>query len=190
VIGVESLVEELNTVTPEHLMDQNYTDIRHLAPNFAPCFRWLRRLLSDNTQSQEKHVFSVAAQLLPHEPSLSNVAQSSTISQFISSTTSGNKKRPNSLTIDSSSPLKIRPNPEERTPHTPDRPSMPKNPDYTGDSSESVDEDNTKQMLVSFIDAVLSHLGRPADFYPISWPTYVQNCELDISGSSCNYIRL
>jgi hypothetical protein len=72
--------------------------------------------------------------------------------------TAESKKRPNSLSIITSSPTKVRPasslREQDTMPHTPDQPTFPKNPDDTGDSLESIDEDNTKQMIKAFIDTI------------------------------------
>lgn len=62
--------------------------------------------------------------------------------------TAESKKRLNLLSIITSSPMKVRPSSslrEQDMPHTPDQPTIPKNPDDIGDSLESIDEDNTKQ---------------------------------------------
>ena len=106
----------------------------------------------------------------------------SNLPSIIHSTTES-KKRPNSLSIITSSPTKVRPTSslrEQDMPHTPDQPTIPKNPDDTGESLESIDEDNTKQMMKTFIDTILDHLE--PDFGQIMWPSYAQKCQLYISG--------
>ena len=101
----------------------------------------------------------------------------------ITPSSSTSKKRPNSLTIRTTTPTKVRPRSmaEQSVPCTPDQPTIPKNPDNTGDSIESIDEDNTRDMIRTFLRTPIYHLGR--DFIRLSWPSYAQKCQLDISGS-------
>jgi len=54
------------------------------------------------------------------------------------------------------------------------------NPDYTGDSIESIDEDNTKQMMATLIHSTLYHLGMA--FRQVLWPLYTGTCSLKIAG--------
>jgi len=56
------------------------------------------------------------------------------------------------------------PHPE---PRTPDRPTHPSNPDFTGDSTESKDEENTKKLLFDVLRNTMSMLE--ADFRRITW---------------------
>jgi hypothetical protein len=103
--------------------------------------------------------------------------------QDITPSSSTSKKRPNSLTITTTCPKKVRlpSSAEQNVPRTPDQPTIPKNPDNTGDSIESIDEDNTRDMIRTFLRIPMYHLGR--DFIRPSWPSYAQKCQLDISGS-------
>jgi hypothetical protein len=89
------------------------------------------------------------------------------------------KKRPNSLTITTTSPTKIRPQ-YTSVPRTPDQPTIPKNPGHSGDSIESIDEVNTRDMIQTFLRTTLYNLG--GDFRRFSWPSYAQKCQLNISG--------
>jgi hypothetical protein len=117
------------------------------------------------------------------EPPLSHLTEFKPTAYSISST-SDSKKRPNSLTISTPTPTKVRlksAGNDQGIPHTPDQPTVPKNPVYSGDSIESIDEDNTKQMIRTFIHSTLYQLGR--DFREISWPVYAQKCRFRISGS-------
>ena len=142
------------------------------------------RLLSDNAQREEELILPTARlTLAAAEPPLSNPTEFKSTAHSISST-SDSKKRPNSLTISTPSPTKVRQELaayEQNIPRTPDQPTIPKNPVYSGDSIESIDEDNTKQMIRTFIHTTLYHLGR--DFRGMSWPSYAQKCRLAISGS-------
>jgi hypothetical protein len=193
VLGVETLVQELGAITPEILMTaDNEEDIKDRAPSFGLFFQQLKRLLSDNTQPQpEKELILPTSQLTlaTAEPPLSNPTDSKSTAHSIHST-SDSKKRPYSLTITTPSPTKVRPKGapyEQNLPHTPDQPTVPKNPDYSGDSIESIDEDNTKQMIRTFIHSTLYNLG--SEFTRIPWPSYAQKCRLGISGS-CDSLLL
>ena len=99
-----------------------------------------------------------------------------------SPSTSETKKRPNSLTITTSSPTKVRLTSSEYddAPQTPDQPTIPKNPAFSGDSIESTDEDNTKRMIGTLIDTAL--LSLRSDFARIPWPKYARKCRLRSSG--------
>ena len=52
-------------------------------------------------------------------------------------------------------------------PRTPDQPSHPSNPDFTGGSTESKDEENTKKLLFDVLRNTMSMLE--ADFRRITW---------------------
>lgn len=182
---METLAQELSAITPEILKAaDDEEDIKDRAPNFGLFFEQMRRLLSDNAQREEELILPTARlTLAAAKPPLSNPTEFKSTVHSISST-SDSKKRPNSLTISTPSPTKVRPKEaahELRIPQTPDQPTVPKNPVYSGDSIESIDEDNTKQMIRTFIHTTLYHLGR--DFRGISWPSYAQKCRLAISGS-------
>lgn len=174
------MATELATITPEVLKigDNNY--IKDRAPNFRLFFRQLKNLLSENVL-RDNQLVSPTEQLTLDS---TTAPDTSNLSSIIHSTTES-KKRPNSLSIITSSPTKVRPTSslrEQDSPHTPDQPTIPKNPDDTGDSVESIDEDNTKQMMKIFIDTILDHLE--PDFGQIMWPSYAQKCQLYISGFS------
>ena len=85
------------------------------------------------------------------------------------------RKRPNSLTINTLSPAKVR----LKSPQTPDQPTIPKDPTFTSDSIESSDEDNTKHMIVTFVRTIMLHLP---DLTEISWPSTAKRCKLSMSG--------
>lgn len=180
-LGVETLGQELTTITAEALKAaDDDEDIMDHAPSFGLFFRQLRRLLCENAQPEEELALPTAQlTLAASEPPLPNQAEVSSTSHSISSLSE--KKRPNSLTISAPSTKKLRPTFSKDIPRTPVQPTVQKNPTYSGDSMESVDEDNTKQMISTFIHTTLYHLGR--DFRRISWPSYAQRCRLDISGS-------
>ena len=138
-------------------------------------FKQLRRLMCDNAPQECDFVLPSEQLNLPTPDPLSTPIM--TLSSSIS------KKRPNSLTITTTSPTKVRPESiaEKSAPRTPDQPTIPKNPDNTGDSIESIDEDNTRDMIRTFLRITLYHLER--NFICLSWPSYAQKCQLDISGS-------
>jgi hypothetical protein len=184
VLGVDTLGQELATITAEALKaadDDEYDDIMGSAPNFGLFFGQLRRLVCDNVPPEELNTPTAQLTLATTGPPVSNTVE--TISTPSTSFISKPKKRPNSLTVSTSSPKKVRSTPAitQNIPRTPDQPTVPKNPAHSGDSIESAEEDNTKQMIRTFIHTTLSHLGR--DFRRISWPLYAQKCRLDISGS-------
>ena len=150
-------------------------DISDQAPTFMLFFKQLRRLMCDNAPQERDFV-------LPSEQ-LNLATSDPPLTPDITPSSSTSKKRPNSLTIKTTSPTKVRPQSiaEKSAPRTPDQPTIPKNPDNTGDSIESIDEDNTRDMIRTFLRITLYHLGR--NFICLSWPSYTQKCQLDISGS-------
>ena len=173
-----TLARELAMITPEALKiaDNNY--IKERAPNFRLFFRQLKNLLSENVL-RDNQTYS------PMEQATLDVNVSLDTSNLPSDihSTAESKKRPNSVSIITSSPTKVRPTSslrEQDIPHTPDQSTMPKNPDDTGDSLESIDEDNTKQMMKTFIDTIFDHLE--SDFGQIIWPSYAQKCQLYVTG--------
>ena len=180
-LGVETLSREVTAITAEALKAaEDDEDIDERAPHFGLFFTQLRRLLCDNAPPQEELISSTSElTLTAPESAPSNQTGAQYTSDSISFT-SIEKKRPNSLTISPPSAKKLRPTVSENTPQTPDQPTVSPNPTYSGDSRESVDEDNTKQMIRTFIRTTFYHLGR--DFRRISWPSYAQKCRLDVTG--------
>lgn len=184
---METLAQELSAITPEILKAaDDEEDIKDRAPSFGLFFQQLKRLLSHNAQPHpEKELILPTSQLTlaDVEPPPSNLTEFNSAAHSIYST-SDSKKRPNSLTISTPSPTKVRPKGaayEQNIPHTPDQPTVPNNPAYSGDSIESIDEDNIKQMIRTFIHTTLYNLG--PEFTRIPWPSYAQKCRLGISGS-------
>lgn len=169
------------SITPEMLKGPNYQDdIDEQASRFEFFFSQLRLLLSDNVDAVEDEItFPVAG--------LSLQTEATTVDpEYVSSnavpSASETKKRPNSLTITTSSPIKVRlrSSEDDDVPMTPDRPTISKNPAYSGDSIESTEEDNTKRMVGTLIESAL--LSLRSDFVSISWPKYAQKCRLRSSG--------
>ena len=155
-------------ITPEALKaPEDEEDIFNNAPNFRVFFEELRDLLCDNVVPEDEFV-SRTEQLTLAEPPISHTSELSSASS---------KKRPNPLTITTSSPTKMRPT----IPTTPDQPTSLRDPKYSGDSRESTHEDNTTGMIRTFLRTILSHLGK--DFRRLSWPSYALKCRLAISGS-------
>ena len=62
--------------------------------------------------------------------------------------------------------------PEDDPPKTPDQPTMPKNPAFTGDSIESADEDETKLLIKILFKCTFFSLRASR----ISWPEYTEKC--------------
>ena len=128
-IEVGALARELATITPEALKiaDNNY--MKHRAPNFRLFFRQLKNLLRehvlrDNQLVSPTEQVTLEGTVAPDTSKLPSVIHSTTDS----------KKHPNSLSITTSSPTKVRPTSslhEQDMPRTPDQPTIPKNPDDT-----------------------------------------------------------
>jgi hypothetical protein len=155
-------------------------DIEKYAPRFELFFCQLRLLLSDNMAPLDDEIT-----LPPVESSLqadAPIVYPESLSSNPPPSISENRKRPNSLTITTSSPIKVRLTNSEytATPQTPDQPTIPKNPAFSGESTESTDEDNTRRMIGTLIDTAL--LSLRSDFSEIPWPKYVQACNLRSSG--------
>ena len=173
-LDVESLFEELNSISLETLHDATTKEILERAPRFALFFDQLRTLIADNVLSQQSAETQSTAFLATSDPLPSNSMTPLSVPSS-SSLLTQSRKRPNSLTIDTSSPAKVRP----KSPQTPDQPTIPKDPTFTSDSIESSDEDNTKHMIVTFVRTILLHLP---DLTEISWPSTAKRCKLSMSG--------
>ena len=164
---METLAEELASVTLDMLKSgDDDEDIEEIAPNFRLFFRQLKSLLSDNVVSEQDLLLSTR-ELAIEAPSVP--------SEYFPSIP---KKRT------TSTPTKVRHtsvSSEKNTPRTPDQqPTRPKNPNYSGDSVESVNEDNTKRMVGAFVETILYLLGR--DFEQITWASFTQKCRLNVLG--------
>jgi hypothetical protein len=182
-------------------------------PRFILFFQRLKLLVSDNKRVREE-LISPAEQLTDEEsdspsPRVSRPAQiafvvpdSPPLSHHLNFTETDpsecpslrtSKKRPNSLTLTNTSPRKVRHTSEhedignDNPPLTPDNPPVPKDPTYSGDSVESIDEDNTKQMITTFVVSTLTFLGE--DFNLLSWPFYTGNCLLETGGYANFLVR-
>jgi hypothetical protein len=133
----------------------------------------------------------------PHTYRPSNFPSAVTAEQSESS--SSTKKRPNSLTIPSQRLQKVHPTssqspltvhePVDNVPVIPDQQTMPMDAKGSGDSNESVDEDNAKEV----IKALLSTLGLlPDDFNQAGRPCHVGVCSLSKGGyvilSPCSWL--
>ena len=178
---MDSLVQQLVSITPHALKRPDYDNqVRKHASDFRLFFSQLRLLLSDNTEPSENELILPDAKLsLQAETSVHNPeALSSNVTQF----PSDSKKRPNSLIITTSSPIKVRltSSGDDDVPQTPDQPTIPNNPAFSGDSTESTDEDNIKRMIGTLMDTALLNLG--SDFVLIPWPISAQECRLRSSG--------
>jgi len=182
-IEVETLAKELASVTLNMLKSSDNDDnIKEIAPNFRLFFRQLKSLLSDNVASEQDVLLSTR-ELTIEAPQPLDVP--SVPPEYFPSIP---KKRPNSLTIATSTPTKVRHMSdlsEKNTPCTPDQPTQPKNPNYSGESSESINEDNTKRMIGGFVETILDLLGR--DFEQITWASYPQKCRLNVLG--CEFLH-
>jgi hypothetical protein len=177
-IEVEKLAKQLRSVTLEMLKSSdNDDDIEDNSPDFPLFFRQLKSLLSNNVVSEQDLILPTRELTIEAPPRLDVQSVSSEYSPSIS------RKRPNSLTITSSTPTKVHHTSdlsEENTPSTPNQPTQTKNSNYSGDSFESVNEDNTKQMIRTFVETILYLLRR--DFEQITWASYCQKCRLNVLG--------
>jgi hypothetical protein len=171
VIEVETLARELATIAPETLKAAEDLDVFDSVPNFRLFFESLQLLVSDNVQPEVIVSYATNSSLANPEP-LSAMSSSIPL-----------KRRPDSLTIATSTPIKVSltsSRMEQDIPQTPDQPTIPKDSTYSGDSIESINEDNTKQMISTLIRTTISLLG--TDFRLISWPLHAQKCRLGVSG--------
>ena len=172
---METLSKELASVALDMLKSSDSDDdIKEMAPNFRLFFRQLKSLLSDNVASEQDLILPTR-ELAPQPLDILSVPSEHSPSV--------SKKRPNSLTITTSTPTKVRhilDLSETSTPRTPDQPTQPMDPDYSGGSIESVNEDNTKRMISAFVETILDLLGK--DFEQITWASYPQTCRLNVLG--------
>jgi hypothetical protein len=178
-IEVETLAKEPAFVTLNMLKSSDNDDeIKEIATNFRLFFRQLKSLLSDNVASEQEDILLSTRELTIEAPQPLNVP--SVPPEYFPSIP---KKSPNSLTIATSTPTKVRHTSdllEKNTPCIPDQPTQLKNPDYSGESIECVNEDNTKRMIGGFVEAILDLLGRY--FEQITWASYPQKCRLNVLG--------
>jgi hypothetical protein len=150
------------------LKELDYDDIEKCAPAFQLFFSYLRHLLSDNLGALDDEITFPTAEL---SLQVNAPVCPETLLSNTTSSASGTKKRPNSLTITTSARVKVRvPNSKyENAPHTPDRPTIPKNPAFSGDSIESTDDKTddsninrnlTYQPTIRFFTNPLAHICR------------------------------
>ena len=67
---------------------------------------------------------------------------------------------------------------EENTRRTPDQPTQPKDPNFTGEADESTAEDNTKEMIKLFIRITLSLFSK--GIAQVTWPRFAGACHLRV----------
>ena len=154
-------------------------DIEKHAPRFELFFDQLKLLLSDNVGPLHDEITLPTAESLQTDTPVFFPEQ---LPSITSPSTSETKKRPNSLTLTISSPTKVRLTSSEYNdaPQTPNQPTIPKNPAFSGESVESTDEDNTRRMIGTLIETAL--LSLRSDFSEIPWPKYARACSLITSG--------
>jgi hypothetical protein len=171
-LGIEEAIQELNSITLDEIHNDNW--IEDHAPRFSSFFERLSILVSRNVlpgNPPTSHQVSPAA-IQPLQPDQLSLKP---------------KRRPKSLELNNSSPKKTRmesPESELDVPRdtllqTPDRQTAQKDPYYSGDSVETIAEDNTKIMISTFIQQIVARLGD--NFRLISWST-TQECKLKICG--------
>jgi hypothetical protein len=155
-------------------------DIENHAPRFELFFDQLSLLISDKVETLDDEITLPTAELSLQ--AATPVFFPEKLSSNVTPSTSEIKKRPNSLTITTSSPAKVHLISSEYkdAPRTPNQPTIPRNPTFSGDSIESTDEDNTKRMIGTLINTTL--LSLRSDFTRIPWPKYAQKCRLGSSG--------
>jgi hypothetical protein len=176
VLEVDTLVQQLSSITPEVLKGEDYEDyIKDHSPVFGVFFEQLRSLLTDNLHHHDEIMLPTTEISVTADAFTDQVPSNTTQSDSLM------KKRPTSLTLTTPSPAKVRVTSSEyEDPQTPDRPTIPKNPAYSGDSIESTEEDNTKEMIRTLIHTTIYQLGR--EFRDICWPSYAKKCRLRCSG--------
>jgi hypothetical protein len=156
-------------------------EIKAKAPSFCLFFEQLALLLSDNVIEVNELPALPTPQLpVVVQESAPVLGSPSFPSRYPSQSSSSiPKKRPNSVSLVSSSPPEV---PALSFPDNVDVPptTIPKDPKYSGDSAESIDEDNTSDMIRTLIRFILFNLGM--DFRQVSWPSYTGPCSLILSG--------
>lgn len=179
-LEVESGIRQLNAITEDDLeLSDDEDGIELRAPAFASFFERLRTLMSENVPPESQPAESMSKVSHTAAPTPSPVPESP------DPKSSRPKKHSSSLEQSPVSSKKIRLKSPESEPlanvfPTPHRPTVPKSPQYSGDSIESIDEDNTKLMISTFIEQTIGHLGK--EFRGIQWPSYARKCRLKISG--------
>lgn len=189
-IEIEGGLQQLNAVTQDDLeLSDDDDEIEIRAPAFASFFERLRTLMSENVETKDRSTELSAktvhevAQTPP--PALVEIT-------FPDPYSPRPKKRASSLGEIPAGSKKNRVDPPPSNletpqvgiPRTPDRPTTPRNPYYSGDSIESINEDDTKLMISTFIEQSIGYLGK--EFRGIGWPSYAQKCRLKISGYFVN----
>ena len=157
-IEIENLTRELDVIISESLKAMNNSYVKNHASSFGLFFELLKLLISDNIRIDQSLVSS-AEQLAP-------ISSESTQCSYINnpkSSISSSMKHFNSLTIITSSSLKVHlksSSSEQSLLDTPNQPTIPKNSAYNDDSVEFIDENNIKKMIKTFIHITLYHLGK------------------------------
>jgi hypothetical protein len=194
VLEVDDAIEELNAITWDILegaLDEgtleeaelesesesgppdNQDTIERNAPNFATFFKRLRGLISVNS---------------PRDPNTLAVSDNQECSEPASTVDERqykSRKRPISSIITTSDTKKQRiesPLKQQSSPITPNRPTVSKDSDYSGDSHQSTGEDNAKAMTSTFVERSLGILGR--GFLNVPWTKYARKSNFKISGSA------
>jgi hypothetical protein len=164
----------------EILKGDGYEDyLEEHAPNFKLFFDQLRLLLCENEESLNDEITSPTVEQSLQNSTGTSVSFLDTSSRTDSSPASMSKKPPNSLIIMSPAKMRIG-RPEEDPPKTPDQPTVPKDPAFTGDSIESADEDETKLLIKILFKCTFFSLRASQ----ISWPKYAEKCRFTASAYS------
>jgi hypothetical protein len=167
-IGVREGARQLAAVEMNDL-NSGLVDIddvsNHLAPKFTATFSSILSVMEIQEIKERAKRAKQASQPESEPP-----ASGSTITS---------RKRPPQSPL-SSAPKRAKPAADEPSPpsepKTPDQPIYPSNPDFTGASIESKDEENTKKLLFDMLRNTMSVLE--ADFRRITWQRSGHRVEL------------
>jgi hypothetical protein len=170
---VEDGIVQLNSITQEDLgrFDPD-NEIKQQAPMFMSFFEHLEGLVTQNVwpKSRGDESLGVSPDSSSEPPDPESLKPKRCLTSVEGSSTSPKKIRVESPESDTPPVAKF---------ETPDRQTVPTDPTFTGDSHESIDEDNTKFMINTFVQQSISQLG--GEFRVVQWPIYAKQCQLNIS---------
>jgi hypothetical protein len=134
-------------------------DFKKLAPEFGAFFLSLTNIIQTDEEKRRVNAAKKAKQQAKQQPPSDSVP--------FSTLPSSKRPAPNPVLV--SGPFKRQKNPSPRpTPITPDQPTHPIDPDYSGSTAQSKNKDYTKHLLQIFMVSVLSVLE--SGFRTLRWP--------------------
>ena len=166
-------------------------DIFEQSPHFAPFFRSLQKVISENVPIEETRTTAAASPLVGPPPETSSIevqslpSLSNVHNLAISESSSPSRKHPNSLTSSpSASPTKVCPTSSPISKldlNTPDRPPPTSKPEFTGEPSERCQEDNPRKVIELFVDTIVSLFEN--DIGKVGWVKCSPHYRLSADGS-------